>query len=210
MHGELDNSDADTDASSQGLLDDESLMQGIANLQACALETLINRYGAIVLGLCEAIAIDKSDAESVMSDVFLELWNRPEAYDGCRGHLRTYLLTMARSRSIDRRRSRVAKEVQVSRFVKHASANTQQFVDDHTAESACLKGEKRKLVSTALEGLPDTQKKSLQLAFFFGLTHVEVAEKLKLPIGTVKSHIRRGLLQLRSDLADKIEVGDTL
>lgn len=189
-------------------LEDAQLVDRVARRDDTALGCIIARYGNQVLGLCEAISLDKADAESVTSDVFLELWNRTDAFDSARGTLRTYLLTLARCRSIDRRRSRVARETRMNKFINHASQDIAHYAYEETGESASMGVEKRKLVGVAMGKLPEAQRIALHMAFFLGLTHMEVAEKLSLPLGTVKSHIRRGLLHLKSELAEKFEVGE--
>lgn len=189
-------------------LGDDQLMDRVARRDDTALACIIARYGNQVLGICEAISLDKADAESVTSDVFLELWNRADAFDSARGHLCTYLLTLARSRSIDRRRSRVARELHMNKFIDQASQDITQFAHEETGESASMRIEKRKLVGLAMGKLPEVQRNALHQAFFLGLTHIEVAKKLSLPLGTVKSHIRRGLLHLKSELAEVFEVGE--
>ncbi len=191
-------------------LDEVELVQRIKKRDARALNQVILLFGDRVLGLCEVISFDKLDAESVTSDVFLELWNRPEAFDPSRGRLKTYLLTLARCRSIDRRRSRVARETKMNEFISQASYDPSLYAHELTAEACTLGAEKRRMVDAALCRLPEAQRVALKLAFFQGLTHMEVAEKLALPLGTVKSHIRRGLLHLKGELAGKFDVGETL
>ncbi|MEZ6137415.1 MAG: sigma-70 family RNA polymerase sigma factor [Pirellulaceae bacterium] len=186
---------------------DQRMLLRIAARDETALMELINFYGSRVQGLCEMIAGDLLDADSVTSDVFLEIWNRPEAYDRSRGSLRTYLMTIARSRSIDRLRSNSARQRQQEKFLElSARVNSTETMD--TPESRTILLEKRQRIRAAVEHLPADQQQALQLAFFSGLTHREVAERLKLPLGTVKTYIRKGLLHLREALVTQLETGD--
>ncbi|GAB5405493.1 MAG: hypothetical protein Aurels2KO_37240 [Aureliella sp.] len=193
-----------------GILDEIDLVQRIVRREDGALSQAILHYGDQVYGLCAAISRDEFDAECVASDVFLELWMRPEAFDSTRGRLKTYLLTLARCRSIDRLRSRVARETNMDKFVGEASHDRSNYAHEETGDASTIGAERKATVDDALLRLPESQRDALQLAFFHGLTHIEVAEKLALPLGTVKSHIRRGLLQLKNELAERVDVGEAL
>ncbi len=186
--------------------DTKELVDRIAQREELALSMLIEVYGPRVLGLCRSIVGEQLEAESVMSDVFLELWNRPQSYDAERASIATYLLTLARSRSIDRLRRRSSQTVQMEKIMSNETQSTRH---DHseTSEAAALLLEKRQQVQCALLRLPKQQRDALQLAFFSGLTHREVSARLQLPLGTIKSHIRKGLMQLKSELADTLELG---
>lgn len=190
--------------------DDVGLVLRIVRRDDQALNQVVIQFGSQVLGLCEKICFDKPDAESVASDVFLELWNRPERFDPARGELKTYLLMLARCRSIDRRRSRIARDTKVNQFVNQASLDPTRYAHQETGEASTMGAEKKKLVDSALRELPQVQRDALRLAFFQGLTHVEVSQELSLPLGTVKSHIRRGLLLLKDALTEKLDVGEAL
>lgn len=190
-------------------LDDSAVVTKIIRRDESALLSLIDCYGAKVLGLCNAILGDCSEAECVVSDVFLEIWNRPHSFDSRRGTMQTFLLTLARSRAIDKLRSRTARAKRMQRYMSR-QADLPQHLSFETGETASEKAERKTLVKQALATLPDIQQQALQLAFFAGLTHREVATELQLPLGTVKTHIRKGLLQLRPKLLGILEVGETL
>lgn len=190
-------------------LDDAAILTKIIRRDEAALLLLIKHYGSKILGLCNAILGDPSEAECVMSDVFFEIWNRPHVFDRRRGNLQTFLLTLARSRSIDRTRSRVARAKRMEKYMHREAGLPQQLIVE-TAEEVSVQAERKALVRQALETLPDVQQQALQLAFFAGLTHSEVAEELQLPLGTVKTHIRKGLLQLRPKLLGILEVGEAI
>lgn len=184
---------------------DDELVASIARRNHAALKLLIDRYAGLVLAVCIRVSIDQSDAESVMSDVFLEFWNRHQQYDASRGSLSSYLLVLARSRSIDRRRMRLANEIKTSRFVADASTDSSRFVDGETGEAASLLGEERRLLRRVLDSLPESQRQVLRMVFFSGCTHAEVSERLQLPLGTVKSHVRRGLSRMKQSLTERYE-----
>jgi RNA polymerase sigma-70 factor (ECF subfamily) len=182
------------------------MLRRIAARDEQGLVMLLSRYGARVLGLCRAIVTDHNEAESVMSDVFLELWNRPHSFQAKRGSISTFLFMMARSRSIDRCRSQRARESQLEKYAVQG-ALADRFVSLETAETKSIDAERRQRMFEALAQLSVPQQRTLHLAFFAGLTHREIALELDLPLGTVKSHIRKGLMHLKSELVSAQEVG---
>ncbi len=186
---------------------DQQVLERIAFRDEDALSELMKRYGDRVQGLCELIVGDLLDADSVTLDVFLEIWNRPSAYDRARGTLKTYLLTLARSRSIDRLRARAARQRQQEKYIDLSSISDCTETMD-TPESQTLELERRQRIRAAVDQLPTDQQQTLQLAFFSGLTHREISERLKMPLGTVKSYIRKGLLRLREALSTQLEKGE--
>lgn len=185
--------------------DDQEIVALICCKDQAGLEAIIRRYGSKVRGLCELIVVDPLDADSVMSDVFLEFWDRPERYRCERGSLQTYLMTLARSRSIDRVRSKAAQNRRVQPNV--GDLQMEQSHDQEQPDSALQESERKEKIEWALARLPDCQKDSLRLAFFQGLTHREVAQRVDMPLGTVKSNIRNGLLRLRSLLSTEFVEG---
>ena len=159
-----------------------------------ALEAIYDRYSPSILALCRRMLRDDSEAEEVLEQVLWELWSRADRYDASRGNPLSYLLLLARSRSLDRIR---ARQRQASRVVvvgglgeleRLAAGDGSDTPLDHT-----LLAERRTRVRAALESLDARQRQVIEMAFFDGLTHREISEHLGLPLGTVKTRIRRGL-----------------
>lgn len=188
---------------------DRLLAARISQRDESALGEAIGLYGAQVQALCGRICTDRLDADGVVSQVFWELWNAAYKYEAQRGSLRVYLLTLARSRAIDRQRHNAAYTAKTTTetMVMCITERNHQRHDEPT-ERQMIK-ERQQEIRQALEQLPLPQRRALKLAFFDGLTHREVADKLALPLGTVKTNIRRGLLRLRevlceSDIKEKL------
>ena len=181
---------------------DSQLATRVCQRDESALGEVIGLYGPQVQATCMRICADLLDAEGVVSQVFWELWNSAHKYDPQRGSLRAYLLTLARSRAMDRERANAAllRKTKAGAAIGTIAAKA-RVVRDDPCEREIMK-ERKLEICQALKQLTASQKDALELAFFDGLTHREVAAKLHLPLGTVKTNIRRGLLQLRAYLTE--------
>lgn len=178
----------------QPAADDFALMDAVASRDERALSLLYDRHASEVLGVCVRILRERSEAEEVMGDVFIEVWERAERYDATRGHPVAYLLNLARSRAIDRLRARARRErIVVDAEPAEAIAAGNPFADART-------GQMRAHIGRAMGGLHPEQKRALTLAYFDGMSHSEIASALGEPLGTIKTRIRQGLLRLRESL----------
>ena len=184
--------------SSQRCSEEAELVEGLLAGSVEAFQTFFRRQAPEVIAVCRRILNDAHEAEDVASEVFFEFWNRRSHYDPSRATPRGYLLLLARSRAIDRYRSRMQRAARLESHQQVEPESTAQ--DDPTAVASHT--ELTAIATRALGQLEDRQRQALQLAFFEGLTHVEVATKLDMPLGTVKSLIRRGLQKVRATLAD--------
>jgi RNA polymerase sigma-70 factor (ECF subfamily) len=156
-----------------------------------AMSELYDRYGKVVYAVSLRVLQDASAAEDVLQDVFLQLWRNPDAFDASRGSLAAWLAVISRHRSIDRLRKR-RPEVDIEDCVIAGGPDLR----DETERTLVI--EKVRVVLTEMN--PD-QRKVLELAFFQGLTHTEIAEKTGEPLGTIKTRIRSGLQLLRARFA---------
>ncbi len=166
-----------------------------------ALSALYDKYSGVLLALCQRILHDLTEAEQLLLDVFTELWLKAERYDRDRGAPLTYLITLCRSRAIDRCRSRRNKH---GKWILGGNPaenvlSTLQAPSDPPAD-AMVAGEQGQAVRRALNALNNVQRQVLELAYYGGLSHSEIAENTQLPLGTVKSHIRLALIRLRQEL----------
>ncbi|HEX7296087.1 MAG TPA: sigma-70 family RNA polymerase sigma factor, partial [Pyrinomonadaceae bacterium] len=152
-----------------------------------------------LFGLLVRILNSREEAEDVLQEVFLQVWRRAKDFDETRGKPFTWLVTLARSRAIDRLRSLGARDRVAQASVREAS----EEVSDAAVDA--FRSEQRALVTSALSQLPEEQKGPLVLAYFDGLTQSEIAAKLGAPLGTVKTRMRAGMMKLRELLTGQNE-----
>jgi RNA polymerase sigma-70 factor (ECF subfamily) len=181
-------------------VDDYALMLGVRARDPAALGRLFDCYSGLVFGLCLRAMRDPRDAEDLLVEIFAEIWERGDRFDPSRGSPIGHLMGLARSRVVDRLRSQRA----ASRAALDGASDVEAAADLQNADlgplDSAIGAEQRAKVTQALQALPPEQRQSLELAYFEGLSHAEVAQRLKLPLGTVKSRIRQALLRLRDTL----------
>jgi RNA polymerase sigma-70 factor (ECF subfamily) len=174
-------------------------MHAIARGDEQALASLYDRYRLILFGLIMRILHDRSEAEDVLQEVLLQVWRQASNFDAERGRPFTWLVTVARSRAIDRLRSLNSRE----RIANESSREEIEPLPD--ASDNALKSEQGKIVRHALAELPEEQQRTLFLAYFEGLTQSEIAARLDAPLGTVKTRMRSGMIKLRELLREQLE-----
>ncbi len=183
----------------QAQIVDIDLLKAVARADEQALAQLYDRYRVILFGLLVRILNSREEAEDVLQEVFLQVWKRAADFDERRGRPFTWLVTLTRSRAIDRLRSINSRE----RVALAGAREASEQVSD--AASDVFRSEQRGLVTNALAQRPDEQERALTLAYFDGLTQSEIAERLGAPLGTVKTRMRAGMIKLRELLANKSE-----
>ncbi len=141
---------------------------------------------------------DAAASEDVVQDVFMQLWLRPSAYDPARGGLSRYVSLLARSRAMDRWRSRSARDAAVERSARESLRRPES---QESAAEPVFRRERSHRVLRALEGLPTDQREAVLLAYGRGLTAQEIARAAQVPLGTAKSRVRLGLEKAREGLA---------
>jgi RNA polymerase sigma-70 factor (ECF subfamily) len=162
-----------------------------------ALALLYDRTSPWVYGMAMKILGDREAAEDVTLEVYTQVWRQASLYDAQRGTPGGWLTTLARTRAIDRFR---ADYLEKGRRIPLETAS--ELPSDATdPEQDSVGRERRRLVQKALALLPPEQREAIALAYFWGLSHSEIAEQLKAPLGTVKTRIRMGMLKLREHLA---------
>jgi RNA polymerase sigma-70 factor (ECF subfamily) len=170
------------------------LLHRIAQQDRNALEQFYDQSAGLLFSIATRILGDSHEAEEVIQDVFVQLWNKAGEFDRSLGSPMCWVVGMTRNRSIDRLRSRQRRSRLATDF-----ANEFEVVDGASAKVELADAE-LEAVRTAVCNLPLEQRQALQMAFFGGLTHQEIAEALNEPLGTVKARIRRGMLKLRDTL----------
>jgi RNA polymerase sigma-70 factor (ECF subfamily) len=176
-------------------------MEAIAAGNPSALRALYDRHAPAVFALCLRILRDRAEAEEVLGDVFYEAWDRSERFDPDRGSPVSYLMTLARSRALDRLRSRRRRDLEVPaetadgapELVAAATVGPAPF-------DAAVAAEQRGHVRQALAALSAEQRRAVEMNFYDGFSHSEIAARLGEPLGTVKTRIRQGLARLRDSL----------
>jgi RNA polymerase sigma-70 factor (ECF subfamily) len=176
-------------------LQDSELVELIGDSSSEALAEAYRRHSGPVYGLALRLVREQAKAEDVTQEVFLRLWNRPEAFDPDRGSLRSYLLSHAHGRSIDLIRSEGARRNREEREGRKAP------VAGPSLEEEVMDMARAEQLRDALATLSDNERSAIELAYFGGYTYREVAEILGEPEGTVKSRIRIGLKRLHTRLA---------
>jgi RNA polymerase sigma-70 factor (ECF subfamily) len=174
---------------------DAALLAQVARGDTDAFETLYDRYAAAVYGMALRVVRDPAQSEEVAQEVLVEAWRTAARYVPDRGSVRAWLLTMARHRAVDRVRSAQAA---VARDVRAAAGGVHREYDE--VSEAVLGRLEGADVRNCLGSLTELQRESIELAYYRGNTHREVAALLEVPMGTVKTRLRDGLIRLRDCL----------
>lgn len=180
---------------------DLELLRGMQLGDEAALEALYARYGGLVYTLALRIVGDPELAREVLQDTFLRSWDGRETYDSERGRVPWWLMGIARNRAIDLLRSRSHQARLREREPLAAEARVNEPAYPDTADVVVL----RRAVANALAALPSGQRQAIELAYYGGLTQLEIARELKEPLGTVKSRTRSAVERLRQLLRPFIE-----
>ncbi len=175
-----------------------ALLPAIAQGNASAFEELYDRHASTVYGLLLRILNNPDDAQEVLQETFVKAWTSAKMFDAVRGTEIAWLISIARSRGIDRlrsRRTRVEREEEAGREYTIVSSAGSETVAD-----SAIHGEERTAVRGALAELPDAQRLALELAYFEGLSQSEIAAKLNQPLGTIKTRMQLGMKKMRERL----------
>ena len=169
--------------------DADRLMERVKQRDAAAFETLYDRHQRLVYGIAFKMLGDEASAEDLTQAVFLKVWSAPQTFGG--GNFQAWLARVTRNRAVDVLRSRASRpEAELPADIPLEGALAESVI-------ARLDGER---VRSALEALPAEQRRPIELGFFGGLTHDEIARQSGTPLGTIKTRIRTGLRRLRSSL----------
>lgn len=179
---------------------DAVLFQALQAGETSALAVIYDRYSSLVYGLSLRILTNAQEAEDLTQEIFLLLW-RSNTYNPNRGSLSSFLSVLTRSRALDRLRSRSSK----LKFLQRSQQTMTIETDSNAPFEQISLSERQEFVRQALEKLPLKQRQVLELAYFQGHSHSEIAQQLDTPLGTVKTWARKGLLTLRQNLKELIE-----
>jgi len=183
-----------------GFQPDPELVERLRRRDPAAMTEIYDRFGRLVFSLIVRMVRDESVAEDLVQETFLRIWTRSQIFDGTRGALGAWIVTVARNRAIDYIRSSAGRaseqSVDLERFESPAA-----FAN---AESELVQAERGRRTRESLMKLPANQREALELAYFEGLTQTEIAERMKQPLGTVKTWMRTGMRVLREELGRAI------
>ncbi len=178
-------------------LTDEALVARMAEEDQEALSALYDRHRSVVFSLILRILRDRAEAEEVLTDVFFQAWRGARGFDPLRGSVIAWLVMLARSRALDRLRREGRRAAGLTAIEEQAHATPPPA---SAAGEAAEQQLRRSRIQTALGQLSAQQRGALELAYFGGMSHSEIADKLGEPLGTIKTRIRQGLLSLRQSL----------
>jgi RNA polymerase sigma-70 factor (ECF subfamily) len=173
------------------------LLGRVAQRDLQALSEFYDQTATPLFSVALRILGDHGEAEEVIQDVFVQIWDKAPTFDTLLGSAFHWALSITRHRAIDRLRSRQRRTRLVEQLLESGAADPDESA---MPDAEVLGGEAATEVRSALSGLPRDQRQAIELAFFAGLTHPEIAEALREPLGTIKARIRRGLLRLREAL----------
>jgi RNA polymerase sigma-70 factor (ECF subfamily) len=186
-------------ASKAERLADEELMPLIGEKNPGAFEVFYDRHGGVAYSLAYRIVGERGAAEDVTQEAFISIWRSGARYDAARGSVRTWMLGIVRNRAIDLLRSKAGRAPKLDfdddSILEHRPAA-------ELTDSEALRRETAEEVRGALDELPGEQAKVIQLAYFGGFSHSEIAGMLGVPLGTVKGRMRLGLEKIRGELAE--------
>lgn len=181
-----------TDSQLDDRIVDLALIDRIVARDAGAIATLYDRHCRLLYGLILRIVRDRAESEEVLQEVFMLVWTRAETYNAALGSPAAWLVRIARNRAIDRLRANQVRTRATEGVVLPDPVES--------PETAAAQTERQRAVARALNTLPADQRQLIELAYFQGLTQSELAARFHLPLGTVKTRIRTGMLTLRREL----------
>ena len=181
-------------------LGDEELMSLVESKDPAAFEAFFDRHGGAAYSLAHRIVGDRTKAEDVAQEAFLSIWRSRAGYDRARGSVRVWVLGIARNRAIDALRRDARPGVPQLAFDDDAVLESKPAQERTDAEA--VRRETAREVRGALSDLPNDQSKVIELAYFGGFSHSEIAELLGMPLGTVKGRMRLGLEKMRGRMAE--------
>lgn len=175
------------------------LIQRLQRGDAAALREIYDLFSSGLYALLVRMLGSAAEAEEQLQEVFLVLWREAARFDPTRGSLRAWLYTMARRRALDLLRARQSRPHLGAQ--EDASALPAQQASEGSPEQEASEGERARALSSALATLPQKQRQVLELAYFQGLSQYEIAARLQVPVGTIKSRVRDAMIRLRGPLS---------
>jgi RNA polymerase sigma-70 factor (ECF subfamily) len=184
------------------VLADEELMQLVYRSSADAFEVIYDRHADAAFSLAYRMCAQRALAEDVVQEAFLSLWRTRSRYERDRGSVRTWVLGIVRNRAIDALRRRAVRD----RGIVDDEGLQERVAAPERTDLDVARREEAREIRDALADLPAEQSRVIELAYFGGMTHVQIAAMLDMPVGTVKGRMRLGLAKMRMALGDPAEM----
>jgi RNA polymerase sigma-70 factor (ECF subfamily) len=183
------------------------LMQKIKAKDADALKQLYEQYNRLLFGMILSIVKKRTEAEDVLQEVFVNVWEKAHTFKGSRGNVYSWLVTLTRNKSIDHIRSKGYKTQQKASVSIHEPAFTLEG-DKFDPLETTIHSDRAELVKKALGEIPESQREVLKIAYYKGMTQSEISNHLEIPLGTVKTRTRQGMIKLKDILESFIQQND--
>lgn len=183
------------DTSALAAASDEALMKGISNRHQTALRELYNRYGKTLKAVVTHVVHEDAEADDVLQEIFLQIWKEAANYSPQAGKPLGWVVTLARRRAIDRLRRRQAYCRAKERFEEQIEQQPDSWVRNRIDDDL-VRADMRRFLRGQMANLPAYQREAIDLSFFKGLSHREIAVRTKTPLGTVKTRLELGLRKL--------------
>jgi RNA polymerase sigma-70 factor (ECF subfamily) len=168
-----------------------------------ALETLYDRYRPVLRSVIHRVLYADSDVDDVLQQVLIQIWHQAEMYSPEKGHLLSWLVTLARRRSLDHIRRLCAYKNATDRYETACGPSKQIFTEMFSVNREVCQNELQQQVKVLMHRLPEAQRQAIGLTFFQGLTQREIATRLSVPLGTIKTRIELGMHKLGRSLASE-------
>ncbi len=181
---------------------DADLLQRTGRGERECLNELYRRYAGVLMSTAFRVLNNRKDAEDVLQEVFVQIWEKASIYDVRRGKPLTWAMTLTRNKAIDRLR-RVQRRNRLREDLEEQSTTADRTVEVDSSDEAASH-EAQAIVRTAVMQLSENQRRAIEMAFFAGLTQNEIAQRLHQPLGTIKARIRRGMIKLRGIIEPKL------
>ncbi len=181
---------------------DADLIRATARGDEAAFASLYDKFSPILFGLLLRILHSRTEAEDILQEVFLQIWQQARAFDPARGRAFTWMVTLARSRAIDRLRAVDSRDRAAQRFAEGAPTMAPK---EDASDEVAIRAQRAEVVRGALAELPEEQRQVLLLAYLDGMSQTEIAEAKNQPLGTVKTRTRAGLKKLSDLLRSKFD-----
>lgn len=190
--------DTNKNTATQG--DDSALIERIRKGDRGAFMVFYDRFSALLFSIAARVLSDRKEAEDILQEVMLAIWNKSGAYDPALGSLSSWAVVLTRNRALDRLRARTRR----LRLIEEVALMAEDPQEGTTASAGeVVHGQERaEQLRTAMKDLPSEQRMAIELAFFTGMSQSDIAARLRQPLGTVKARIRRGMLRLREQLGE--------
>ena len=186
-------------AAVEGAISDEALMRAIARRDAASLSALYDRYGCILKALIIRVVHDEAEADDLLQEVFLQVWQQAQNYSSDKGKPLGWIVTLTRRRAIDRLRKRQAYCRAKDRFEVTTERQPISWVNNRIDNDICME-DMRSFLNSKIKVLPPFQRQAIEMAFFNGMSQREIAIATETPLGTIKTRLELGLRKLSESI----------